>query len=151
MKKLLIFSSLLIIFSACAGGQIQQPAIPAECENSLIYRNIPAPVAFGGLIQIAVYELAKNKAEYRPFINAALTGLLMAVQQEDITPAQFQAAVDNQVLTLKAETGVELLIVANSLKQIFTSSIPMDPCDRALIVKNLTEQLTWLSMLENEK
>lgn len=143
--KLSRIALLLIVMALQACGTIPMETRPTGCEQSIIYDHLPAPKIAGGVILIAVSELARSQPKAQPYILGAIDAVLQLLEDDRLTYVELASAAVQQVSWVNEYFGNRLLVYSEILSA-FDRPIPLYPCDRDLIRAHLKKQRVLLQL-----
>lgn len=142
-----ILFCLALLGTGCIGlSNIVSDKPPVGCENSLIYKYVSSPGTTDLILKLALYELAKNKPEWREPVWEFLLACEKMITLENITYRYLMLEVVAAVDYLNENAGVELLILSEVLGD-FDKEILISDCDKDLLLQHIAKQKLYLGTL----
>lgn len=145
----IVLSAVFVaLMSACA----TTPQIPPEeCANSLIYKVADemhtTPQAVGAVFQLADLELVKNDVVAKKDVSQFLDDVESLVSRDTTTYLDVVTAITVRVEALQEKFGPEVMLLITVFSEQLSEPIPIDPCDKTLLLKHVADQRRVLEML----
>ena len=145
MKKLLLLFCVFVLVAGCAKYKLaisSLNAISDECQNSIIYRTIPAPDISSGIIQISLNQFIKAGPEWRSWAISINQKAIELADDPAMTPAKFAAEITAEVMLINKWWGAELVRLVEPVFDAFkTTNGLMDQCVREFIKRFCKQRL----------
>ena len=149
MKKVItIIFALLLFVAGCAENNV---VVPEGCENSLIYAEAAklgvTPQAVGTIFQLANLELLKNNVIAKADVEQFFDDVECLLDRDETTYLDVVAMVVTRVDELRNEYGPEVMVLITAFSEQLSKPIPIDECDRMLMLKHVADQRKILDMI----
>jgi len=133
---------ITMIISSCAG--LNNNVIPDGCENSLIYKEAAklgvTPQLIGTIFQLANLELIKNDVVAKADISQFLDDVESLLDRDQTTYLDVVNMVVSRVSEIQDQFGPEVIVLITAFSQQLSEPIPIDDCDRQLLLQHIEDQ-----------
>jgi hypothetical protein len=118
--------------------------IPDGCENSLIYKEAAklgvTPQLIGTIFQLANLELIKNDVVAKADISQFLDDVESLLDRDQTTYLDVVNMVVSRVSEIQDQFGPEVIVLITAFSQQLSEPIPIDDCDRQLLLQHIEDQ-----------
>ena len=137
-----------ILFAACSTAP---PPRPDGCEHSLIYKVADemhtTPQAVGTVFQLADLELIKNNLVAKDDVSRFLDDVESLLAKDQTTYLDVMTLIVRRVRAIQEHFGPEVMLLFTAFANELSKPIPLDPCDRAMLLQHVADQWKVLEMV----
>lgn len=144
MRSFILVVLCALFMCSCASRQIVPPA---GCENSILYSQLGNQLLeVDAILKVANVVAIKEDVYTRAQALNAIDNLILVLNSNP-SYLDFGMMVWEMVEDVNQTTRIEVLLVSEYLLESFNSPIPIDPCDKDLIVLHLEKQKRLIMLL----
>lgn len=143
--KILLVGLFVLFMFGCAAHQV---AIPEGCGNSILYTKFGSELKMiDSVLKISNLSALREDVYTRNEAVAVINDLLSVIEAEP-TYFDFAMIVWRVVTDINEKHDTELLLISEIIFESFNLPIPIDPCDKELIIEHLNKQKRLMMLLQ---
>jgi hypothetical protein len=134
----------VVMVSVLLGCATDPQAAPDDCSNSLIHKVAAemhtTPQVVGTIFQLANLELLKHNVVAKDDVAKFLDDAESLLGRENTTYLDLVTLITLRVRSIQEKFEPELILLITAFSEQLSKPIPIDSCDKKLLLKHIADQ-----------